>query len=71
VTTREREHYCLLRRAQNLRVRRAEMNVTKPLPPRPRGMHWRTYRRLRTESEDAALGSLLAAAREVGIDPSP
>lgn len=69
-STRERPHYRLLRKAQNLRVRcGGDFNVTEPFPPKPKGMDWNTYWRLRAESEDAALGSLLAAVQQFGILP--
>src|SRR5581483_5596612 len=41
-------------RTQAIRVRLGgTANLTQPFPPKPKGMHWRTYHRLRREAEEA------------------
>jgi hypothetical protein len=42
------------RRAQKIKLRLGgSPNPLEPFPPKPRGMHWRTYRRLREQAESA------------------
>lgn len=60
---RENETQRALRRAQKLRMRLGgSANMTLPFPGRPKGMHWRTYQRLRGQSErdEAVWGSGIA-----------
>ena len=47
-------------RAQDIRVRLGgSANLIEPLPPKPKGMHWRTYDRLCNEAVQAELESWL------------
>jgi hypothetical protein len=41
------------------------------VPPKPKGMHWRTYYRLADELQRAAAGSLSSSRliRKLGLDP--
>lgn len=64
---RESDMYRLLTRAQDIRIRLGGTgNTSAPFPPKPKGMHWRTYWRLRDESEEASLRSLRCAAQRFG-----
>jgi hypothetical protein len=48
-------------RAQNVRVRLGGSgSMDECFPPKPKGMHWRTYRRL--EADDEAADNIWAAA---------
>lgn len=52
---RETADYRALRRAQRIRMRLGGSGrMSDEFPPKPKGMHWRTYRRLQTEAENAA-----------------
>ena len=49
-----------IRKAQNIRRRLGgSANLALPFPPKPKGMHWRTYYRLEEEAEEAYYGALL------------
>jgi hypothetical protein len=54
-----------LRRARTTRMRLGgSANLAEPLPGKPKGMHWRTYRRLRLQAaahEEVFLGAMLTA----------
>ena len=51
---REASYLRALHRAQAIRLRLGgSANMTEPFPAKPTGMHWRTYRRLFQEAEDA------------------
>lgn len=48
----------LLHKAQNIRRRLGgSVNMLESFPPKPKGMHWETYLRLRLQAEDADLRS--------------
>jgi len=58
----------LMRKARKIRRRLgASTNLTEEIWPKPRGMHWRTFERLCDEAEAADHGSLILAARRLGI----
>ena len=61
---REPPHERALARAQDIRMRLGGSgSIEAPFPAKPKGMHWRTYRRLRAASEAARRASWgLAAA---------
>jgi len=62
-STREAPHYRLLSKAQDIRERLGGVaNIYDLLPERPKGMHHRTYQRLKREYEWYEHASLLAAA---------
>lgn len=57
----------LLRRAEILRARMGVSgSVFGPFPPKPRGMHIKTYRRLRDEAEEAKVHGLTLALGAFG-----
>jgi len=57
----------LLRRAEILRARMGVSgSVFGPFPPKPRGMHIKTYHRLRDEAEEAKARGLTLALGEIG-----
>jgi len=52
---REPPHDRALRRAQAIQVKLGGLpGMANAFPPKPKGMHWLTYQRLRAESEQAA-----------------
>lgn len=51
---RETESHRLLRKAQDIRRRLGgSASMMDPFPWKPKGMHWKTYERLRSKAEDA------------------
>jgi hypothetical protein len=38
-------------------------------PPKPKGMHWKTYNRLAPKADNAARQSIYMAASRIGFDP--
>ncbi len=57
---REGGMYRALRKAQSIRERLGgSANMTLPFPDKPKGMHWRTYWRLREEHDEAEMAQLL------------
>jgi hypothetical protein len=64
---RETAHDRLLRKAQNIRQRLGgSASIAEPFPWKPKGMHWKTYWRIRERSEDAEL--LSWGALELWLD---
>lgn len=65
-TCREEPWERKLRRAQDIRMGLGgDGNACAPLPPRPKGMHERTYRRLRYAYEAARLAALRGAVATI------
>lgn len=65
----EDAHDRLLRRAQAIRVRLGGSAATvEPFPPKPKGMHWKTYDRLARQCEAIEAAMWQAAARRFGLD---
>ena len=57
----------LLRKAERIRARLGGSGVVfDSFPPKPKGMHWRTYYRLRDEAEEAKACGLALALSEFG-----
>lgn len=57
---RENTMYRALHKAQAIRERLGgSANMTLPFPEKPKGMHWRTYGRLRNEHDEAEMEQLL------------
>jgi hypothetical protein len=51
-------------RAQKIRVKLGgSADLSSPFPEKPKGMHWRTYERLRNEAEQVEWQSMLALGR--------
>jgi hypothetical protein len=60
----EKPHYRALHKAQAIRRRLGgSASMIEPFPPKPKGMHWRTYQRLRDAHDAADLQSCLEAER--------
>ncbi len=65
---REATYDRLARKARNIRTRLGgSPGILDPFPLKPKGMHWKTYNRLRRETEAAEEGSWAGIARHVGI----
>lgn len=63
---RDKDQYRYLNRAQNLRKRLGgTMNTLEPIPWKPKGMHWKTYRRIRNEIEHNEMRSWGAMADDM------
>lgn len=57
---RENKMYRALHKAQAIRERLGgSANMTEPFPEKPKGMHWRTYWRLREEHDEAEMEQLM------------
>jgi len=55
-----------IRKAQEIRRRLGgSANLSLPFPPKPKGMHWRTYYRLEAEAQEAYYGALLGAMAQL------
>ena len=49
----------LMEKARRIRMRLGgSANLLEPFPPKPKGMHWKTYWSLRTKSQQASLSSI-------------
>lgn len=58
----------LRNKAQEIRRRLGgSANLTMPFPEKPKGMHWKTYRRLRWEAQEAEHDSLIAMAERLNL----
>ena len=59
----------LMRKAQAIRERLGgNAALSEPFPDKPKGMHWKTYYRLRREAEQASRSSLALAAQQFGYE---
>lgn len=64
----EDAHDRLLRRAQAIRTRLGGSGATtEPFPPKPKGMHWKTYDRLERKCKALEGAMWQAAARRFGL----
>jgi hypothetical protein len=67
-STREAAHSRRLSKAQKIRISfGGSASVVEEFPQKPKSMHWKTYWRLRDESERANWLSLIGAARKLGM----
>ena len=58
----------LLRKAERIRAKVGGSGIVfGDFPPKPKGMHWRTYHRLRDEAEDAKVRGLTATINRLGL----
>jgi len=58
----------MMLKAQSIRAKvGGGPNLTEPFPPKPKGMHWRTYERLRADEEWANYGGLMLAVQKLGL----
>ncbi len=64
----ESQPFRLMRKAQNIRERLGgSSNLSEPFPWKPKNMHWKTYDRLREESEHANNLSWIIMGQRLGI----
>lgn len=57
----------LLDRAQQIKIKLGgKASCYEPFPPRPKGMHWRTYNTRRNEFEHLSCKANLAALEQFG-----
>ena len=65
---RERAYERALTRTQDIRMKLGgSPSLAEPFPDKPKGMWWRTYRRLRGEAREAEYQSWLGVAQRLGI----
>jgi len=65
---REAAYDRLARKSRNIRKRLgSSTSLFDPFPSKPKGMHWKTYHRLRREAEVAEEGSWAGIARSLGM----
>jgi hypothetical protein len=62
-----------MRRLQKLEMRLGGTSNLEPSAQKPRGMHWRTYQRLRAQADiaDAKAADLLMGLAGGVVDPRP
>ena len=67
-STSEAEDDRALRRAQAVRMKLGSSgSMAVPFPDKPKGMHWRTYERLRAEHDGSERTSTLGMATRLGF----
>lgn len=65
-TQQEREKDRLLRKCREIRQRLGgDANLLRPMPPKPKGMHWETYNHLSLEESRASLLSAAISLDEI------